>query len=435
MATRKRATSIGQDALNALDKASQPVGTTATAHNSSAAAKGNKGRGGAAAGAAPPQGWTQATGPLAWLVKPKVTLRLIAATVGAWAVLEQRTSSSSLADSNPLSPLVRISYALPPIPGDASSVRYGKGPKDLVFLAFYIVVFSFVRQALTEYLLRPLAKALGLKTEGKITRFMEQAYAVVYFSWSGAFGLYVMSRQQSWWYNTEHFWLGYPHWRMDGPLKTYYLLQFSYWLQQMIILVMRLEKPRVDFRELVIHHIVTLWLVGWSYMINLTMIGTAIFVSMDLPDICLALSKCLNYLDLQRTSEASFVFFLVIWTYMRHYLNLRILWSVWTEFDLIPERYRSWTTEGNAWWLWEGLGTGAVPKWMRLQIFAPILALQLVNAFWTYLILRILVRILSGKNARDVREEDEDAQDARELAELEAKEKEREKRAKGAKAQ
>lgn len=25
-----------------------------------------------------------------------------------------------------------------------------------------------------------------------------------------------------------------------------------------------LEKPRSDFKELVIHHIVTLWLVGWS---------------------------------------------------------------------------------------------------------------------------------------------------------------------------
>lgn len=23
---------------------------------------------------------------------------------------------------------------------------------------------------------------------------------------------YVMSRQDSWWYRTEHFWLKYPHW-------------------------------------------------------------------------------------------------------------------------------------------------------------------------------------------------------------------------------
>jgi hypothetical protein len=50
--------------------------------------------------------------------------------------------------------------------------------------------------------------------------------------------------------------------------------------------------------------------------INLTLIGTTVFVSMDLPDICLAFSKCLNYLDLQRTSEASFVFFLGVWQYV-----------------------------------------------------------------------------------------------------------------------
>lgn len=190
MAARKRATSIGQDALNELDKASQPVGTTATAHNSQGARRG----GAAAKGGSQAQPWTQATGPLAWLVKSKCTLPIIAATVAAWAALEHSSTSPSTSplkggSDNPLTPLLWISYALPPIPGDASSTRYGKGPKDLLFLGFYIIVFSFVRQALTEYLLRPLARALGLKTEGKITRFMEQAYAVVYFSWSGAFGL------------------------------------------------------------------------------------------------------------------------------------------------------------------------------------------------------------------------------------------------------
>lgn len=39
-------------------------------------------------------------------------------------------------------------------------------------------------------------------------------------------------------------------------------LQFSYWLQQMIIVVLKIEKPRKDYFELVIHHIVTLWLIG-----------------------------------------------------------------------------------------------------------------------------------------------------------------------------
>lgn len=40
---------------------------------------------------------------------------------------------------------------------------------------------------------------------------------------------YVMSRQDSWWFRTEHFWLGYPHWDMPGIVKTYYLTQFAYW--------------------------------------------------------------------------------------------------------------------------------------------------------------------------------------------------------------
>ncbi|GAA5846750.1 hypothetical protein JCM11251_004224, partial [Rhodosporidiobolus azoricus] len=226
--------------------------------------------------------WQAPSGPLAWLVKPSKTAPVILAVVAAWAALERFAPGA-----NPLSPLLFISYPLAREPGDEAQ-RYGKGPLDLAFLSFYIIVFSFFRQSITEFLIRPFARSLGLKSESKVVRFMEQAYAVVYFSASGAFGLYVMSRQPSWWYRTEHFWLEYPHWRMDGVLKSYYLLQFSYWLQQMIVLVMRLEKPRSDFKELVIHHIVTLWLVGWSYMINLTMIGTAVFVSMDLPDICLA---------------------------------------------------------------------------------------------------------------------------------------------------
>ncbi|GAA5918664.1 hypothetical protein JCM6882_004179 [Rhodosporidiobolus microsporus] len=349
--------------------------------------------------------WQAPSGPLAWLVKPGKTAPVILAVVAAWAALERFATGP-----NPLSPLLFISYPLPLEAGDHTQ-RYGKGPLDLAFLSFYIIVFSFARQSITEYFIRPFARSLGLKSESKVVRFMEQAYAVVYFSASGAFGLYVMSRQPSWWYRTEHFWLEYPHWRMDGVLKSYYLLQFSYWLQQMIVLVMGLEKPRSDFKELVIHHIVTLWLVGWSYMINLTMIGTAVFVSMDLPDICLAFSKCLNYLDLQRTSEVSFVFFLGVWHYMRHYLNIRILQSVWNEFDLVPQQWRSWTSS-KGWWLFYGFGSGAIPQWMKYQIFAPILALQLVNTFWSYLIWRILFRMLSGHKASDVREEGEDDEDA-----------------------
>lgn len=54
----------------------------------------------------------------------------------------------------------------------------------------------------------------------------------------------------------------YPHWDMKPELKTYYLMQAAYWCQQLIVLLLGLEKPRKDYYELVAHHFVTLWLVG-----------------------------------------------------------------------------------------------------------------------------------------------------------------------------
>lgn len=58
-------------------------------------------------------------------------------------------------------------------------------------------------------------------------------------------------------------------------IKRYHLMQLAYWIQQLFVLVLGLEKPRRDFTALVIHHLVTIWLVGWSYTVNLTLIGNA----------------------------------------------------------------------------------------------------------------------------------------------------------------
>lgn len=51
---------------------------------------------------------------------------------------------------------------------------------------------------------------------------------------------------------------------MTPALKYYYLWQSAYWLHQFLVLALRLEKPRRDHTELIIHHIVTLWLIGYA---------------------------------------------------------------------------------------------------------------------------------------------------------------------------
>ena len=184
-------------------------------------------------------------------------------------------------------------------PNEPKLLRYGKGWLDVCFMGFYIIVFSFLRQVITGHIFKPLAARWNLKTENKCVRFAEQGYALTYWGVMSIFGLYVMAFQDSWWYNLDHLWYQYPHWQMRPELKLYYLLQASYWLQQASVMLLGLERPRKDYYELVAHHLVTLWLIGWSYFINLSMIGTTVFVCMDIPDTWLAVRLLTCLLDFQ----------------------------------------------------------------------------------------------------------------------------------------
>ena len=56
-------------------------------------------------------------------------------------------------------------------------------------MAYYVVVFSFIRQFIILHLFHPLARKLGMKSEGKLNRFGEQGYALLYFSVMGVWGV------------------------------------------------------------------------------------------------------------------------------------------------------------------------------------------------------------------------------------------------------
>lgn len=110
-------------------------------------------------------------------------------------------------------------------------------------------------------------------------------------------------------------------------------------------------------------HAVTLWLIGWSYNVHLTYIGVSIFVTMDFSDVFLAVSflqVCRDILTVVFSSQNASTMSMRrhrsrssrsssssgrecnrkrtsadLLRYFRHYLNLKILWSVLTEFELI----------------------------------------------------------------------------------------------------
>ncbi|KAJ3512540.1 hypothetical protein NLJ89_g3464 [Agrocybe chaxingu] len=334
-----------------------------------------------------------------WVIDPKISFKLLLLPLVLYANWELIAPYAKPGIPNPFAPLFLLSGRIPDVKPD--DPRYQKSWWDFAFLGYYVVFFSFVREALNINVSRPTARYFGLKREAKIDRFGEQAYALLYFMVMGAWGYRVMSSLPTYWYNTNEFWVGYPHWDMKPELKRYYLMQFAYWWQQLLVLVLGLEKPRKDYRELVGHHFVTLWLVGWSYLVNLTYIGNAVYMSMDIPDTFLAFSKLLNYIQWNTAKVYAFGVFFVIWTYFRHYLNIKILWSVWFEQPNIPE----WTKQ------WDWAAGTYMPGWMQFQIFLPLFLLQLLNLFWYSLMVKILLRALATAEADDDRSDDEDEGD------------------------
>lgn len=104
-----------------------------------------------------------------------------------WANWELLSPFVAKGLSNPFSPLLFISHRVPESPD--SDPRYQKGYMDLVFIAYYIIFWSFVRQSITIYICRPVALWFGIKKETKLDRFGEQAYAVFYFTFTGVWGL------------------------------------------------------------------------------------------------------------------------------------------------------------------------------------------------------------------------------------------------------
>ncbi|GEQ67960.1 hypothetical protein JCM33374_g1626 [Metschnikowia sp. JCM 33374] len=285
--------------------------------------------------------------------------------------------------------MISVSY---PIQG---TDQYGKGVNDFFFVGFYSLFFTFLREFLMCCIFRPAAHLLGVRKQAKVKRFMEQAYSMFYYGLSGPFGLWVMSQGPLWFFETTPFYTNYPHKTHDWYFKVYYLGQAAFWVQQSVVLVLQLEKPRKDFYELILHHIVTIALIWCSYRFHFTHMGLAVYVTMDVSDFFLSTSKTLNYLD-SPLAGPFFLVFVLVWIYLRHYINLRILWSVLTEFRTVGEWELNWDTQQYKCWISQPI------------VFGLLFALQLLNAYWLFLIFRILYRYIVGGVAADERSDDEE---------------------------
>ncbi|KAI1150192.1 TLC domain-containing protein [Nemania diffusa] len=298
-------------------------------------------------------------------------------------------------ESNITYPLIFLSYKIQSVSDNVASVEYGKGPQDIAFVAFYTLVLFFAREFIMHELLRPLALSFGITSRSKQDRFNEQVYVTIYTGVVGPLGLYVMYHSPSWYFSTAGTYAGYPHRTHSAVTKFYYLVQAAFWAQQALVMLLGLEKRRRDFKELVVHHIVTVSLIALSYRFHFTMMGVLVYVTHDISDFFLATSKSLNYID-SSLQGPYYTLCIIFWVYLRHYVNLKILASILTEFRTIGPYGLDWEAEQYK------------CEISNVIAFALLAALQALNLFWLYCLLRNGYRFVVLGVAKDDREEDED---------------------------
>ncbi|KAI0122749.1 longevity assurance proteins LAG1/LAC1 [Daldinia grandis] len=293
--------------------------------------------------------------------------------------------------SNVIHRFLFLSYKIDDVDGP---LQYGKGRWDIAFVGFYTILLSFTREFVMHEVLRPLARSFGIKSRAKQLRFMEQMYIVFYIAFMGPFGMYCMKQTPVWYFNTRGMYEGFPHKTHNANIKFYYLFQAAFWVQQSIVMLLGFEQRRKDFKELVGHHIVTIALIGLSYRFHFTYMGIAVYVTHDISDFFLAISKSLNYINNPYQGH-SFGLCIVMWTYLRHYINLRIIYSLFNEFGTIGPYELDWQTEQYK------------SPLSNVVTFVLLASLQALNLFWLYCLLRNAHRLVFLGIAKDDRSEDE----------------------------
>ncbi|KAI1410309.1 longevity assurance proteins LAG1/LAC1 [Hypoxylon sp. FL1857] len=308
--------------------------------------------------------------------------------------------------------------------------KYASGHDDVYFIAFCIVLFTGIRAGLMQYVLAPLARHWGVSSKKDVTRFSEQGWMLMYNAVFWSLGMYIYSKSP-YFLSMEGLWTDWPQRELDGLVKGYILAQWSYWIQQ--LLVVNIEARRKDYWEMIVHHFATISLIASAYAYHQTRVANLILVLMDIIELIFPLAKCLKYIGFTTICDVIFGVFMVTWFLTRHVFYLMVCWSVY--FDT-PRLMPTACYKGDADDLrgplpvpggWSYLlepfrdptGTVCMDDGIRQGFLLFLLLLEVVMAMWFVLIIRVAVRVLKGDGADDVRSDEEGEDEEQEESEQE----------------
>lgn len=233
-----------------------------------------------------------------------------------------------------------------------TSDRSVRGPADFVEALFWGSILCIARYITTKYLFSKLGSQVIAYKRGKpqkVAKFATCAFKTVCFSilvvfeWSVLRDKEFTPRLLLGAGETEKLWTaGYTP---PGALVSVFMASLGYHLHSTIYHVFVVDK-RSDYHQMVLHHVLTLWLMILSYMEGHIRGGTFIVLLNDLPDIFVYSSKMLGDTVFFKSSIVSYVLLTITYFYCRLIVApVSIYWSMMIEAETMS-RFEVWVYSG-----------------------------------------------------------------------------------------
>uniref|UniRef100_A0A8C2JEX5 Ceramide synthase 4b n=1 Tax=Cyprinus carpio TaxID=7962 RepID=A0A8C2JEX5_CYPCA len=145
-------------------------------------------------------------------------------------------------------------------------------------------------------------------------KFCEASWRFVFYLVAFTAGL-VSLINTDWFWDQRECWRGFPQQPVQDAHYWYYMLELGFYWS--LLLCVSVDVKRKDFKEQIVHHFATIFLLGFSYCSNYIRIGTLVMLVHDSSDFLLESAKMFNYAGWKKTCDSLFVIFAAVFLVTR----------------------------------------------------------------------------------------------------------------------
>lgn len=203
----------------------------------------------------------------------------------------------------------------------------------------------------------------------KLKKFCEASWRFTFYLLAFYAGLLTLI-DKPWFYDLKLMWENFPKMPLDTSQYWYYMMELGFYLS--LVFSIASDVKRKDFKEQIVHHVATIMLISFSWVVNYIRGGTLIMLVHDASDYLMESAKMFNYAGWRRTCNVIFTLFAAVFIVTR--LVILPFWIIHTTWVYPLTLYQPFF----GFYFFNGL----------------LMVLLLLHVFWAVLIVRMVVKFL-----------------------------------------